>query len=49
MIKLKFKNRDEELKFFVNLKRIEYIFDVKIRYAECISDLDLAEREKEDD
>lgn len=49
MIKLKFKNRDDEIWFFKNIRKIEVLFDVKIRYAECISDLDQAESEKEDD
>lgn len=41
MIKLKFKNRDDELKFFLILREIQEFAEIKIRYAECVSDLDV--------
>lgn len=49
MIKLKFKNKDKELEFFKEIRYINEVCGIGIRYAEMINDLDQAEREKEDE
>lgn len=40
MIKIKFKNRHDELKYFMLIKAISELLNIPVRYAECISDLD---------